>query len=115
MKHTVRIIIDSPSYISREEKSAPGFETAKDRITLLLGGNASGTLKLQPLLVYHSETPRVMRGIPKCRWPVIWISNRKVWAMQQIFSKWYSKHFYHKEGKVHPCTGAEALYRPYGP
>jgi len=20
-----------------------------------------------------------------------------------------------KEGKVHPCTGTEALYRPYGP
>jgi len=21
----------------------------------------------------------------------------------------------HKGGKVHPCTGIEALYRPYGP
>jgi len=30
-------------YISREEISAPGFKASKDRLTLLLGGNASET------------------------------------------------------------------------
>jgi len=37
------------TYVSREEKSAPGFKASKDQFTLLLGGNASGTLKLKPL------------------------------------------------------------------
>jgi len=46
----------------REEKSVPGFKASKDRNTLLLGGNASGTLKLKPLLVYHSDNPRVMKA-----------------------------------------------------
>ena len=49
--------LPSRAYISREKKSAPGFKASKDRLNLLLGGNASGTLKLKPLLVYHSETP----------------------------------------------------------
>lgn len=48
-----------------KEKAAPGFKAAKDGMTLLLGGNASGDLKLKPLAVYHSETPRAMKGYPK--------------------------------------------------
>ena len=85
--------LPSRTYISREEKSAPGFKAHQDRLTLLLGGNASGTPKLQPLLVYHSETPRVMKGILQFRLPVIWISNREAWVTQQIFSELYSKLF----------------------
>jgi len=27
----------------------------------------------------------------------------------------YKKHKKRSKGKVHPCTGTEALYRPYGP
>ncbi|KFD62156.1 hypothetical protein M514_25641 [Trichuris suis] len=50
------------TYIAQEEKSAPGFKPAKDRITLLFGGNASGDLKLKPIAVYHCETPRAMIG-----------------------------------------------------
>ena len=61
------IKLPSGTYISREEKSASGFKASKDQLTMLLGGNASGTLKLKPLLVYHSETPRVMKGILKSR------------------------------------------------
>jgi hypothetical protein len=34
-------------------------------LTLLLGENTSGTLKLQPLQVYHSEIFRVMKRHPK--------------------------------------------------
>jgi len=26
-----------------------------------------------------------------------------------------STHMLKKKGKVHPCTGTESLYRPYGP
>ena len=77
--------LPSRTYISREEKSAPGFKASKDRLNLLLGGDASVTLKLKPLLVYHSETPRVMKSILKSCLPVIWTSNRKAWVTQLIF------------------------------
>ncbi|GFY55158.1 tigger transposable element-derived protein 1 [Trichonephila inaurata madagascariensis] len=60
------------TFLSHEEKRAPGFKAAKDRLTLLLGGNASGDFKLKPLLIYHSKNQRVMKGISKSTLPVIW-------------------------------------------
>jgi hypothetical protein len=57
---------------TREERSTPVFKASKDRLTQLDGGNASETLKLNQLLVYHSVTPRVMKGIQKSCLPVIW-------------------------------------------
>ena len=59
------------SFISKEEKLIPDFEAAKDRLTLLFGGNASGDMKLKPLLVYHSENPRALRNIAKGSLPVV--------------------------------------------
>ena len=87
--------LPSRTYISRKENLVPGFKASKDWLTLFLGGNTSGTLKLKPLLVYHFETLRIMKGILKSHLPVIWTSNRKVWVTQKIFSEWYSKHFFH--------------------
>ncbi|CAH2306756.1 tigger transposable element-derived 1-like [Pelobates cultripes] len=64
--------IPSRTFISREQKRAPGFKAVKDRLTLLLGGNASGDFRIKPLLVYHYQTPRAMRDISKSSLPVIW-------------------------------------------
>ena len=81
------------TFLSREQKRAPGFKAAKDRLTLLLGGNANGDFKLKPLLVYHSKTPRAMKGISKSSLPVIWESNKKSWITMKIFQNWFTKHF----------------------
>ncbi|XP_067939554.1 uncharacterized protein [Watersipora subatra] len=43
------------TYITAEEKKLPGHKPMKDRLTLALCTNASGDLKIKPLLVYHSE------------------------------------------------------------
>jgi hypothetical protein len=87
--------LPSRTYTSGEEKSAPDFKPFKARLTLLLVENASGNLKLKPLLVCHSEAPRIMNGILKSRLPVIWTSNKKALFTQHIFSEWYSKSFCH--------------------
>ncbi|XP_071036412.1 tigger transposable element-derived protein 1-like [Parasteatoda tepidariorum] len=39
------------TYIMKDEKSVPGHKPTKDRLTLLLGANASGDMQLKPLLV----------------------------------------------------------------
>ena len=83
----------SKTFISKEEKRSPGFKAAKDRLTLLLGGNASGDFKLKPLLLYHSENPRAMKGYSKNNLPVIWMSNRKAWVTATIFEHWFEKYF----------------------
>ncbi|XP_056639539.1 tigger transposable element-derived protein 1-like [Diorhabda sublineata] len=68
------------------------FKAAKDRLTLLLGGNVSGDFKLKPLLIYHSKNPRAMKGISKSTLPVIWESNKKSWITWKILQDWFTEH-----------------------
>jgi len=81
------------TYISKEEKSAPGHKAAKDRLTLLLGGNASGDCKLKPMLVYRALNPRALKRIIKASLPVIWKANNKAWVTQVLFEDWFLNHF----------------------
>jgi hypothetical protein len=66
---------------------------AKDRFTLLLGDKAAGDVKLKPLLVYHSENLRALKGIEKSKLPVIWMSDGKAWLTRIIFENWFTKYF----------------------
>lgn len=48
--------MSSRTFITKE-KTAPGFKASKDHLSLLLGGNAVGDVKLKLILTYHSENP----------------------------------------------------------
>ena len=63
----------------------PGYKATKDRLIMLFGGNASGDIKRRPLLVYHSENPRVLENIAEGSLPVVWKSDPKAWVTQVIF------------------------------
>uniref|UniRef100_K7FAB2 HTH CENPB-type domain-containing protein n=1 Tax=Pelodiscus sinensis TaxID=13735 RepID=K7FAB2_PELSI len=65
----------SRTYISVNENKA-----LKDCLCLLLGGNASGDMKL----VYCSENPHAMKN----DLPVIWNFHRKAWMTRQLFREW---------------------------
>ncbi|XP_023706958.1 tigger transposable element-derived protein 1 isoform X2 [Cryptotermes secundus] len=79
----------SSTFLSKEEKTAPGFKAAKDRLTVLLCGNAKGDFKCKPLLVYHSQTPRALKGVRFQNLPVHWRSNRKAWVTGKLFEDWF--------------------------
>ena len=49
------------TFITKEEKALPGHKPMKDWLTLLLCENASEDFKNKPLLVYHSDNPRVFK------------------------------------------------------
>lgn len=53
------------TYISKSEKSCPGYKVSKERLTLLLGGNAEGDFKFKPFLIYHSANPRAFKNVKK--------------------------------------------------
>lgn len=77
--------MSSKTFISQEEKKAPGFKAAKDWLTHSLGGNAEGDLKLKPFLIYQSENPRALKGFTKAQLPVVWKSNKKAWLTSSLF------------------------------
>jgi hypothetical protein len=64
--------VPARTLFAKEEKTAQGYKSAKDRLTLLLGGNAAGYFKIKPLLVHHSENPRAFNGKVKTLLPIIW-------------------------------------------
>ncbi|GAB6023411.1 hypothetical protein CHUAL_014216 [Chamberlinius hualienensis] len=78
------------TYITQEEKALPGHKPMKDRINLLLCSNATGDLKIKPLLVYHSENPRAFKKyhVQKNTLSVMWRSNRKALVTRQFFIEW---------------------------
>ena len=70
-----------------------GFKAAKDRLTLMLSGNASGDFKLKPLIVYRAENPRALKNIKKSCLPVIWKSNKKAWMTLAVLENWFFHHY----------------------
>ncbi|XP_035210630.1 tigger transposable element-derived protein 1-like [Stegodyphus dumicola] len=78
----------SRTFITKEEKKLPGHKAMKYRLTLMFSSNASGDLKIKPLLVYHSENPRIFKknNVIKSKLPVHWKSNQKALVTQVIFN-----------------------------
>ncbi|XP_036598723.1 tigger transposable element-derived protein 1-like [Trichosurus vulpecula] len=79
----------SRTCISVGGKTMLGHKASKNRVTLLLGGNASGTCKLKPAVVHHSENPRALKGISKTTLPVHYFANPKTWITLDIFEQWF--------------------------
>lgn len=83
----------SKTFISKSEKSAPGFKAAKDRITLLLCSNASGDCLIKPLMLYRSLNPRALKNQNKDLLPVFWRANKKAWVTSAVFCDWFRNCF----------------------
>ena len=83
------------TYITREEKALPGHKPMKDRLTLLLCGNASGDFEVKLLLVYHSENPRVFKknNVQINKLSIKWRSHHKAWVTRQLFTEWFNEVF----------------------
>jgi hypothetical protein len=59
---------------------------------LLLGGNVEGDIKLKPLLIYHTQNPRALKGQNKASLPVTWQSNKKAWVTIPVFSDYITSY-----------------------
>jgi hypothetical protein len=82
----------SRTFSAKNEESQPGYKVSKDRLTLLLGGNAEGDFKLKPMLIYRSLNPRALRGCNKASLHVIW-RQIKSGVTQALFEDWFKSYF----------------------
>ena len=62
-----------------------GIKKSKQRITILLTVNATGSHKLKPLIINKWQTPRSLKHIDKTTLPVYYFWNKNAWMQRSIF------------------------------
>lgn len=72
--------------ISFKGEHCTGGKLSKERLTVLVGANMSGTNRLKPLVIGKSKHPRCFNNVTTL--PVSYDANTKAWMTQAIFSKW---------------------------
>jgi len=78
---------------SSDNKKTLGFKQSKNRLTALLCFNASGTLKLQPLIIGRYEKPRCFHHVNLKTLPVHCDFPSNGWMTGAIFEDWFHKKF----------------------
>jgi len=84
--------IPNRTYIHRSAKQAPGFKAWKDRLTLVLCGNAAGYM-IKRGVVYRAKNPRAFKNKNKKILPVFWQHNLKAWVTAVLFTEWFHQYF----------------------
>ncbi|KFD67239.1 hypothetical protein M514_05100 [Trichuris suis] len=80
------------AYIHKSAKQATGIKPLKDRLTLVLCGNAAGHM-IEPGVVYRTRNPRSLRNKNKDCLPVFWQHNKKAWMTVILFTVWFNQCF----------------------
>lgn len=62
-----------------------GGKLSKDRVTVLVAANMTGTIKQKLLVIGKSKNPRCFKNVK--RLPVTYQSNNKAWMTSEIFTK----------------------------
>lgn len=68
-----------------------GKKQSKDRVTILVTCNATGSEKMKPLFIHKYENPRALRSINKNTLPVNYYWNSKSWMQVSIWNDYLKK------------------------
>lgn len=63
------------TFISKEEKSAPGFKGGRDRLTLLFCANAVSCI-IKTALIYKAFNLQAFKGKDKHQSPILWLYKK---------------------------------------
>lgn len=66
----------SRTFLFKDEVKRPGFKAHKDRVTVIMTGNAAGFM-LKPGLIYKAKKPRALKNKNMALLPVFWMHNSK--------------------------------------
>ncbi|XP_068222864.1 tigger transposable element-derived protein 1-like [Palaemon carinicauda] len=76
------------TFLYKDEVKKPGLTAHKDRVTLLMCGNAAGFM-VKPSLIYKSLNPQALKNKNKALLPVYWMSNKKAWITKALTLDWF--------------------------
>ena len=77
------------STLAFKGETCHGGKRAKERITVLVGGNADGSEKLPLLVIGKSKNPRCFKSVHSL--PVDYTASKKAWMNSEIFMNWLQK------------------------
>ncbi|GES79076.1 CENP-B homolog protein 2-like [Rhizophagus clarus] len=72
-------------------KPVSGKKQSKDRVTILLCSNATGTEKLKPVFIHKYKNPRPLKNLSKTSLPVEYYWNSTAWMQVSIWNDWIRK------------------------
>jgi DDE superfamily endonuclease len=65
-----------------------GGKYSKERITVLVGANMTGTEKLELLVIGKSVNPRAFKNVKRHSLPVTYEANKKAWMTTEVYHRW---------------------------
>lgn len=68
-----------------------GSKQSKDRVTVMLTCNSTGSETLRPLFIHKFENPRALKNINKKTLPVNYYWNQKSWMQVSIWNEYLKK------------------------
>ncbi|XP_068210919.1 titin homolog [Palaemon carinicauda] len=76
------------TYIHKRAKRTLGFKEWKDRLSVVLCGNAAGHM-IKPGVVYRMKNPCALKDKYKWTLPVFWQQNAKAELTASLFKQWF--------------------------
>lgn len=82
--------LDSKTLVAGFEKTAPGRKNSKERVTIMLCSNATGSHKLPLMMIGKSKNPRAFKN-----WQNIlyYKSSKNAWQTTFLFKEWFFNEF----------------------
>lgn len=71
------------------ETNVHGFKMQKERLTVLVCGNASGSGKMPLTVIGKSKEPRAFKNFNMANLPVHYYAQKKAWMDATIFCDWF--------------------------
>ncbi|XP_043261445.1 jerky protein homolog-like [Colletes gigas] len=84
--------VSQESLVHAGEQRFPGSKTKKDRVSVGLCINATGTHKLPLIFINKYEKPRVLKHCQN-QLPVIFMAQKNGFMDQKLFAEWLKNHF----------------------